>query len=73
MAAAGLSSGQPAFWALPAALVGGAAAAAGFVSTYALGWKTVLTYSTSASLYLFAGLIIFGVLVLAIPVRSVNR
>jgi D-galactonate transporter len=86
LAAAGASSAQAAFWTLPAAFLGGAAAAAGialvnslgniagFVSTYAVGWMTDLTHSTSASLYLFAGLLVIGgVLVLAIPSRLVNK
>jgi hypothetical protein len=86
LAAAGASSAQAAFWTLPAAFLGGAAAAAGialvnslgnvagFASTYAVGWMTDLTHSTAASLYLFAGLLVVGgVLVLAVPGRLVNK
>jgi D-galactonate transporter len=86
LAAAGASSAQAAFWTLPAAFLSGAAAAAGialvnslgniagFVSTYAVGWMTDLTHTTSASLDLFAGvLVIGGLLVLAVPGRVVNR
>ncbi len=86
LAAAGASSAQAAFWSLPAAFLGGAAAAAGialvnalgniagFASTFLVGWMTDLTHSTSASLYLFAGLLaIGGALVLTIPARLVNK
>jgi cyanate permease len=86
LATAGASSAQAAFWSLPAAFLGGAAAAAGialvnslgniagFASTFLVGWMTDLTHSTSASLYLFAGLLaIGGALVLTIPGRLVNR
>jgi hypothetical protein len=86
LAAAGASSAQAACWMLPAAFLGGAAAAAGialvnslgnlagFASTYAVGWMTDSTHSTSASLYLFAGLLIIGgVPVLAVPGRLVNK
>ena len=85
LATAGASSAQAAFWSLPAAFLGGAAAAgialvnslgniAGFASTFLVGWKTDLTHSTSASLYLFAGLLAIGsVLILTIPARLVNK
>ena len=86
LAAAGASSAQAAFWCLPAAFLGGAAAAAGialvnslgniagFASTFLVGWMTDLTHSTSASLYLFAGLLaVGGALVLTIPARLVNK
>jgi len=86
LATAGASSAQAAFWSLPAAFLGGAAAAAGialvnslgniagFASTFLVGWMTDLTHSTAASLYLFAGLLaIGGALVLTIPARLVNR
>ena len=86
LATAGASSAQAAFWSLPAAFLGGAAAAAGialvnslgniagFVSTFLVGWMTDLTHSTSASLYLFAALLVVGsVLILTIPARLVNK
>jgi D-galactonate transporter len=86
LATAGASSAQAAFWSLPAAFLGGAAAAAGialvnslgniagFASTFLVGWMTDLTHSTSASLYLFAGLLAAGgLLILAIPGRLVNK
>ena len=86
LAAAGASSAQSAFWTLPAAFLGGAAAAAGialvnalgniagFASTFIVGWMSDLTHSTSASLYLFAGLaVVGGLLILRIPARLVNK
>src|SRR3984957_11612901 len=69
LAAAGASSAQSAFWTLPAAFLGGAAAAAGialvnalgnisgFASTFIVGWMTDLTHSNVTSLYLFAGIV----------------
>lgn len=86
LAAAGASAGQTAFWALPAAFLGGGAAAAGialvnalgniagFAINYLIGWMKDFTGTTSASLYLFAGLIaVGGLLVLAIPSRLVDK
>jgi MFS family permease len=86
IAAASASSCQASFWTLPAALLTGAAAAAGialvnsvgniggFTSTFLVGWMTDLTHSTSASLYLFGGLIACAsLLVLTIPARLVNK
>ena len=86
LAAAGASSAQAAFWTLPPAFLGGAAAAAGialvnalgnvagFASTFIVGWMTDLTHSTSASLYLFAAvLVVGGALVLAVPSRLVDK
>ncbi len=86
LAAAGASSAQASFWCLPAAFLGGAAAAAGialvnslgniagFVSTFLVGWITDLTHSTSSALYLFAALLVIGsLLILTIPARLVNK
>jgi len=86
LATAGASSAQSAFWTLPAAFLGGAAAAggialvnslgniAGFASTFIVGWMSDVTHSTSASLYLFAVLLVVGgLLVLRIPARLVNK
>ncbi len=86
LAAAGASSAQAAFWSLPATFLGGAAAAAGialvnalgnvagFASTFLVGWMTDLTQSTSAGLYLFAGLLtVGGALTLLIPAGLVNK
>jgi MFS family permease len=86
LAAAGVSTAQSCFWTLPAAFLGGAAAAAGialvnslgniggFASTYLVGLMTDLTHSTASSLYLFAALIALGGgLILAIPASLVNK
>jgi len=46
----------------------------GFASTFVVGWMTDLTHSTSASLYLFAGLLVVAaLLMLAIPARVINK
>jgi D-galactonate transporter len=86
MATAGASTAQSSFWTFPAAFLGGAAAAAGialinslgniagFASTFLVGWMTDLTHSTSASLYLFAGLLAVGAaLILTIPAHLVDK
>ena len=86
LAAAGASSAQAAFWSLPASFLGGAAAAAGialvnalgniagFATTFLVGWMSDLTHSTSASLYLFAAILLLGgALTLKIPARLVNK
>jgi D-galactonate transporter len=86
LAVAGASSAQAAFWSLPAAFLGGAAAAAGialvnalgnlagFTTNNLVGWLAAVTHSNSASLYLFAAVMAAsGALVLAIPSRLVDR
>jgi D-galactonate transporter len=86
LAAASASSCQASFWTLPAAFLSGAAAAAGialinsigniggFTSTFLVGWMTDLTHSTSASLYLFAALLVVsGGLLLTVPARLINK
>jgi D-galactonate transporter len=86
LAAAGASSCQSSFWTFPANLLAGAAAAAGialinsvgniggFASTFVVGWLTDLTHSTSASLYLFAGLLVVAaLLLLTIPKHVINK
>jgi len=86
LAAAGASTSQSSFWTLPANLLAGAAAAAGialinsvgniggFASTFVVGWMTDLTHSTSASLYLFAALLVLaGLALLTIPARIINK
>lgn len=46
----------------------------GFASTFVVGWLTDLTHSTSASLYLFAGLSVIGaLLLLTVPARMINK
>ncbi|HEY0184021.1 MAG TPA: MFS transporter, partial [Rhodopila sp.] len=86
LAVAGASSAQAAFWSLPGAFLGGTAAAAGialvnslgnlagFTTNNIVGWLAAVTHSNSASLYLFAAvLVVSGALVLAVPARLVNK
>ena len=86
IAAASVSTSQASFWTLPANFLAGAAAAAGialvnsigniggFTSTFLVGWMTDLTHSTSASLYLFAALLVIASgLLLTLPARLINK
>ena len=86
LAAAGASSAQASFWCLPAAFLGGAAAAAGialinsvgniagFVSNFLVGWMTDLTGTSQSALYLFGAIVIAGaVCILTVPPRLVNK
>ncbi|MEM5452575.1 MFS transporter [Paraburkholderia guartelaensis] len=74
------------FWALPTAVLGGAAAAAGialinclanlagFLGPYIVGFVKQWTGSSDASIWLMAAMLVFGaMLVLSIPARMVNR
>lgn len=86
LAAAGVITPGPLFWALPSAfLVGSAAAAgvaainafaglAGFVSPYFIGWLRDLTQSSTIAMYISAAVLLIGaLLVLMIPAKLVNR
>lgn len=86
LAAASASTCQSSFWTVPANILAGAAAAAGialinslgniggFASTFLVGWMTDLTHSAATSLYLFAGFLVIGaLLLLTIPVRMINK
>jgi cyanate permease len=86
LAAAGASAAQASFWSLPSSFLTGAAAAAGIAlvnslgniagmaSTSLVGWLTDITGSPSSSLYLFAGLLVAGaMIVLRLPASVVNR
>jgi len=86
LAAAGVITPGPLFWALPSAfLVGSAAAAgvaainafaglAGFVSPYFIGWLRDLTQSSSIAMYVSAAVLVAGaMLTLTIPAKQVNR
>ncbi|RJG03623.1 MFS transporter [Noviherbaspirillum sedimenti] len=86
LAAAGVVASAPLFWSLPTAFLGGAAAAAGiaainsvgnlagFASPYLIGWLKDLTQSTNIGMYVLAGVLVAGSLVvLSIPARLVNR
>jgi nitrate/nitrite transporter NarK len=86
IAAAGVLSSAPLFWSLPTAFLHGVAAAAGiaainsvgnlagFVSPFLIGAIKDLTQSTDIALYMLAGMLVAGaVIVMSIPARLVNR
>lgn len=86
LATMGASAAQAAFWCLPAAFLGGAAAAAGialvnsvgnlagFVSTWLVGFLADLTHSTNGSMYFFAAILVVAAFaVLLVPPRMVNK
>ena len=87
IAAMGALTGLPMFWPLPSAFLGNAGAAAaglalinsfgavaGFVSPFLIGWIKDTTHSTDLALYILAGVMFVGaVLVLRVPARLVNR
>ena len=86
-ASVGIMSLAPLFWSLPTAFLGGAAAAAGialinsvanlagFVSPYFIGWVKDQTQSTSSALYVLAGCLVLGALIVVtmVPARLVNK
>jgi D-galactonate transporter len=86
IAAAGVLSSAPLFWSLPTAFLHGVSAAAGiaainsvgnlagFISPYLIGAVKDATKSTDIALYLLAGVLVAGaVIVMRIPPRLVNR
>ncbi|WP_185640691.1 MFS transporter [Burkholderia sp. Bp9142] len=87
LAAAGIISALPMFWALPTSFLGGTGAAAGialinstgnlagFVSPSVMGWLKTETHSLTSGLYLVAGsLALSAILILVfLPARVVNR
>jgi D-galactonate transporter len=86
IAAAGVLSSAPLFWSLPTAFLNGVAAAAGiaainsvgnlagFASPFLIGAIKDVTHSTNIALYLLAGVLVAGaVIVMSIPARLVNR
>ena len=86
IAAAGVLASAPLFWSLPTAFLNGVAAAAGiaainsvgnlagFASPYLIGAIKDLTHSTNIGLYLLAGVLVAGaIVVLRLPARLVNR
>jgi D-galactonate transporter len=86
IAAAGVLSSAPLFWSLPTAFLNGVAAAAGiaainsvgnlagFASPYLIGAIKDYTHSTDIGLYVLAGVLVAGTLVvLSVPARLVNR
>ncbi len=86
LAAAGVLASAPLFWALPTSFLHGVAAAAGiaainsvgnlagFASPYLIGVVKDLTQSTDIALYLLAGVLVCGAMVvLSVPAKLVNR
>ena len=86
MATMGALAALSMFWALPAAFLGSAAAAAGlalinslgqiagFVSPFLVGWIKDATDSTDVALYILSSVMLVGaLLVLLVPARLVNR
>lgn len=86
LATAGILTALPMFWPMPSAFLGTAAAAgglalinsmgnlAGFVSPYLVGWLKDATQSTNLALYILAGVLCFGaLLVTQVSAKAVNR
>jgi D-galactonate transporter len=86
LAAAGVITPGPLFWALPSAFLAGSAAAAGiaainafaglagFVSPYLIGYLRDLTGTSLVAMHISAAVLVFGALaILRIPARLVNR
>jgi nitrate/nitrite transporter NarK len=86
LAAAGAITPGPLFWALPSAFLTGSAAAAGiaainafaglagFFSPYLIGYLRDLTGTSLVAMYMSAGVMVFGaLLILRVPARLVNR
>lgn len=86
IAAAGVLSSAPLFWSLPTAFLSGVAAAAGiaainsvgnlagFAAPFLIGAIKDATQSTNIGLYLLAGVLVAGaIVVLNVPARLVNR
>ena len=86
IAAAGVLSSAPLFWSLPTAFLSGVAAAAGiaainsvgnlagFAAPFLIGAIKDATQSTNIGLYLLAGVLVAGaIVVLKVPARLVNR
>ncbi len=87
LATAGILATLPLFWSLPTALLGGTAAAAGialinsfgnlagFVSPYMIGWIKDVTKSTDNGMYMLAGAMLLGGLLVwfGVASREVDR
>ncbi|PMS36819.1 sugar phosphate permease [Trinickia symbiotica] len=86
LAAAGVLTPGPLFWALPTAILSGTGAAtgiaainafaglAGFVSPYLIGWLRDLTHSATIAMYVSAGVVTLGAaMILLVPAKLVNR
>ncbi|HEY2000451.1 MFS transporter [Paraburkholderia sp.] len=87
LAAIGVVTALPMFWALPTAFLGGTGAAAGialinctgnlagFISPALIGWLKTLTHTLSSGLFVVAGTLTLSALLILvfIPARLVNR
>jgi nitrate/nitrite transporter NarK len=86
LAAAGVLTPGPLFWALPSAILAGTGAAAGiaainafaglagFVSPYLIGWLRDLTHTSVIAMYVSGGVLVVGAaMILLIPAKLVNR
>ncbi|SAK44502.1 major facilitator transporter [Caballeronia catudaia] len=86
LATMGILTTLPLFWSLPTAFLAGTGAAAGiaminslgnlagFLSPYLVGWLKQATASNSSGMYMLAGFLVLGaLLVLSVPARTVNR
>jgi len=87
LAASGVITALPMFWALPTSFLGGTGAAAGialinstgnlagFVSPALVGWLKTLTHSLDSSLFLIAGSLLASALLILtqLPAKLVNR
>jgi D-galactonate transporter len=86
IAAGGILAASPMFWSLPTAFLGGASAAAGiaainsvgnlagFVAPYMIGAIKDLTKSTDIAIYLLAGVLVLGaIIIIRVPAKLVNK
>jgi len=87
LAAMGVVTALPMFWALPTAFLGGTGAAAGialinctgnlagFISPAVIGWLKTVTHTLSSGLFVVAGTLTLSALLIVvfIPARLVNR
>jgi nitrate/nitrite transporter NarK len=86
IAAGGILAASPMFWSLPTAFLGGVSAAAGiaainsvgnlagFVAPYMIGSIKDLTQSTDIAIYLLAGILVIGaIIIMRVPAKLVNK
>jgi MFS family permease len=87
LAASGVITALPMFWALPTSFLGGTGAAAGialinstgnlagFVSPALVGWLKTVTHSLDSSLFLIAGMLLASasLILTRLPAQLVNK
>ena len=86
IAAGGILAASPMFWSLPTAFLGGVSAAAGiaainsvgnlagFAAPYMIGSIKDLTQSTDIAIYLLAGILVIGaIIIMRVPAKLVNK